>query len=353
MDPITQGALGANAAQLFRRQGVLGWAWFLGMLGGLLPDLDIIIRSSEDPFVALRYHRHFSHSLIVIPLGGFIVASLWFFRARFHSIRWHIYLAATAGFATHALLDSLTSYGTMLLWPFDDTRYAFDVISIIDLFFTLPLIFFVVWAQRKQKRRIALAGFLYCLIYIGFCFYQHERALEAQVQIADRRGHKIERGKAHPSLGNNILWRSIYEYKGRFYSDAIRVPWFGSAEFMPGGETEELKSLDLSEIEPEKRPVVREKLEFFRTFSDGWLGRDKSGPVIIGSRTYEYAADLRYSLLPHEMKGLWGIYLNPQYNGLPLRFKRREISDAKTGENFNILWRLINGEHRGLQALSE
>ena len=48
MDPLTQGLLGAAAAQvvLGKRLGHRGW--IAGAIGGLLPDADILIRSTVD-----------------------------------------------------------------------------------------------------------------------------------------------------------------------------------------------------------------------------------------------------------------------------------------------------------------
>ena len=45
---------------------------------------------------------------------------------------------STIGYATHGIIDSLTSYGTQLFWPFSNDRFATNTISIIDPLFTLP-----------------------------------------------------------------------------------------------------------------------------------------------------------------------------------------------------------------------
>ena len=74
MDPVTQGAFGAVFAQLKGRQKDLAKAGVIGALAGMAPDLDILIRSDTDPLLALEYHRHFSHSLSFIPIGGLIVS---------------------------------------------------------------------------------------------------------------------------------------------------------------------------------------------------------------------------------------------------------------------------------------
>ena len=73
MDPVTQSALGhllpkRKATQI--RYGPRN----PGCIGGLAPDLDVLISSSEDPLLFLEYHRQFTHSLIFIPFGSLFVS---------------------------------------------------------------------------------------------------------------------------------------------------------------------------------------------------------------------------------------------------------------------------------------
>ncbi len=39
-------------------------------------DLDVLIKSSTDPLLALEYHRHFTHSLLFIPVGALVCTLL-------------------------------------------------------------------------------------------------------------------------------------------------------------------------------------------------------------------------------------------------------------------------------------
>src|SRR5689334_9710027 len=114
MDPVTQGALGAavSLALLSKRVPLSSarLAW-VGALGGMAADLDVLIRSDTDPLLAVEFHRHFTHSLAFIPIGG-LLASLPWFASR--SLRQHarfVVLASTLGYATHAVLDACTTYG--------------------------------------------------------------------------------------------------------------------------------------------------------------------------------------------------------------------------------------------------
>ncbi len=74
MDPLTQGAIGAAAAQCGARPERMKMAALVGGLAGILPDADIFIRSARDPLLSLDFHRQFTHSLAFVPVGAAIAA---------------------------------------------------------------------------------------------------------------------------------------------------------------------------------------------------------------------------------------------------------------------------------------
>ena len=88
MDPITQGAIGAIVATAVAPAKHVRLAAFVGWAGGMLADADIFIRSASDPLLNIEYHRHFSHSLLFIPVGALICAAfVWMFvRKRFSDV---------------------------------------------------------------------------------------------------------------------------------------------------------------------------------------------------------------------------------------------------------------------------
>ena len=61
MDPLSQAAIGAAAAQSGSRASTLRHALWIGALAGMAPDLDVLIQSNTDPLLALEYHRQFTH----------------------------------------------------------------------------------------------------------------------------------------------------------------------------------------------------------------------------------------------------------------------------------------------------
>ena len=78
MDPFTQGIVGTTVAQSGAKKDTLIIASFIGLLAGLAADLDIFIRSSDDPLLFLEYHRHFTHSIFFIPFGALICSIVFY-----------------------------------------------------------------------------------------------------------------------------------------------------------------------------------------------------------------------------------------------------------------------------------
>ena len=124
----------------------------IGFLAGLVPDLDVLIRSSNDPILSLEYHRQFTHSLFFIPFGAFIVALMIFPLVKRSLSLKTVYIASFLGYATHGLIDACTSYGTLIFWPFSDVRVAWNNISVVDPLFTIPILVLVFAAIIKRKR---------------------------------------------------------------------------------------------------------------------------------------------------------------------------------------------------------
>ena len=105
MDPLSQGALGAAAAQAVARPEHARWAGLLGGLAGMAPDLDVLVRSKSDPLLFLEYHRQFSHAFAFIPVGALLCAVLLFPLARRRLSFGRTVGFCLVGHATHGVLD--------------------------------------------------------------------------------------------------------------------------------------------------------------------------------------------------------------------------------------------------------
>ena len=300
MDPVSQGVLGAAAAQAFARPRQVAAAGLLGALSGMAPDLDVLIRSSVDPLLFLEFHRQFTHSLVFIPIGAALCAAVLFPLAR----RWcrakEVYLYCLIGYATHGLLDACTSYGTLLYWPFSNARVAWNNISIVDPLFTIPLLVLVVLAARRGRVAFARVAFAWAVVYLAVGLVQRDRAETAGLAIARARQHAPASVEAKPAFASLLLWKTIYEYGGRYYVDAVRVGT-GSVYF-PGQSTPRLVvERDLPWLDSETQQA--RDLERFRWFSQDHLAIDARQPHDV--------IDIRYSMLPDRIDPLWGIRLDP------------------------------------------
>lgn len=330
MDPLSQATLGAAAAQSLIKKPDLARIALIGALAGLAPDLDVLIQSSTDPLLQLEYHRQFTHSLIFIPVGALLCAiAFWPFMRRHMSFK-AIWLTALAGYATHALLDACTTYGTLLLWPFSDARIAWNTISVIDPVFTLPLLGFVIAAGIKKSQFIGRLGMAWVAFYLSIGVIQEERAIAAGEALAADRGHAPAVVSAKPSFGNLLLWKTVYEYDDHFWVDAVRAG--GDVTIIEG---DHVARLNLQSSFPwlDTDSQQARDVERFRWFSNDYLAIDSDDPFLI--------VDMRYSHLPNEIKGLWGIRLDPDASADEhVTWIARRSADS---ERFEQLWAMLKG----------
>ena len=331
MDPLSQATIGAVAAQSTITRQDLARLGLIGALAGMAPDLDVLIQSSTDPLLQLEYHRQFTHSLVFIPIGAIVCAvAFWPFVRRHMSFK-AVWFTALVGYATHGLLDACTTYGTLLLWPFSDARIAWNTISVVDPLFTLPLLGFAITAALRKSQLIGRLGMAWVAFYLSIGVIQEERALAAGEALAAQRGHAPAIVSAKPSFGNLLLWKTVYEYGDQFWVDAVRAG--GSVTIIEG---EHVERLNLTAAFPwlDAKSQQARDVERFRWFSNDYLAIDRDDPSLI--------VDMRYSHLPNEIQGLWGIRLNPDAS---VDEHVTWIARRSAGsERFEQLWAMLKGK---------
>jgi inner membrane protein len=333
MDPFTQGLLGATAvANMPTRNTSRGTAITMGFLAGMAADLDVLIRSSGDPLLFLEYHRQFTHSLIFIPLGGIICGLVLhaLFARRKGISRWPSILYCTLGYATHALLDACTSYGTQLYWPFSNERVSWDIISIIDPLYTLPIAALLLLGMKAQRRWAAHLALAWMFAYPSLGWWQHQRAETAGYQLAASRGHQVLSLAAKPSFANILLWKVIYRSPDHYYVDAIRV---GTSITVFTGTS--INALDINKDLPWLVANSQQAIDIerFRWFSQDFIALSADSPHRI--------IDFRYSLLPNETDALWSIELSPDSPHQHVKYQtHRSDGSSKIKE----LWHMLRNE---------
>jgi len=300
MDIVTQGLAGAVLAQSFSKGHETRLALVIGFMAGLLADIDALFTQSDvDPLLQLDFHRHFTHSIFFIPFGGLIAALLmWPVLKKYLPFK-RVLLFTTAGYATSGLIDACTSYGTSLLWPLTDERISWNIISILDPLFSFALIAAIAFAAVKRTPRYAAFGVCFAISYMLVGFAQHERVEAMAMALAESRGHTVERIEIKPTMGNLVLWRSIYEADGYFHMDAMRAGLSGEKQYI-GESVKRFEFSDLPEVT--EGSVLAEDIKRFRFFSDGYIALFPGEKPMLG--------DTRYSMLPTSTKPIWGIELD-------------------------------------------
>lgn len=322
MDPLTQGLLGAVAAQAVLPARHARAAWVGGLAGGLLPDADVALGPWSDPALPWELHRHFTHGLVMAPVMGLLAAGLVLLVVPpLRAARKAVLAAALLGALTHAPLDLCTSYGTKVGWPFTRHDFTLDLYPIIDPLFTLVLVLGVVLSAVRSRRRPAALALAFVALYTGAALAQRAEALEAQATLARLRGHVPVRARVLPLPGSLLAWRSLYEVDGQAVADLLRItPWDG-VQWVEGGRLPLLAAGQEAEgiSAPAGRARVLDVARRYRTFADGWVARLPGEPTALG--------DLRFSLDPG-WRPPWALRLASAPGEPPVRWESRPLVEG-------------------------
>ena len=330
MDILTQGLIGAGVSQSVARREHVVKASLVGFVAGLLADADVLIRSSSDPLLSLEYHRHFTHAIFFIPFGALIAFALLWPLFRKHLSNRHLYLYCLSGFLFSGFIDACTSYGTHLLWPFSDTRIAWSIISIIDPVFTGILLITIMIGLKTRKQVFVRVGIACCAAYLMLGVMQQQRAETAIHALAQQRGHEIEKIIVKPTIGNILLWRSVYLDDDRFYIDAARA-----GRIVTIFEGDGITRFDPGTMAIDPGSTLANDIARFDHFSDGYVVHYPNRPDVLG--------DIRYSMTPLGIEPLWGITLYPDKPDRDVDYRfYRESDKAARQEFIDMLLNRVN-----------
>lgn len=352
MDPVTHALFGASVGQLGFRRSLGRRALVYGALGALLPDIDSLGTIVLDPLAEWVHHRGVTHSIFFAPVAGTLLGgAVW---------RWHrrrarkrpedatlLRLAEPerhrtwtwlfiAVLITHPLLDLFTHYGTQLLAPFSDHRFAIPALPIVDPAYTLILLASVLigtFARRPATAVRTAAAALFAIYgYTLYGWALNEAAAGTAARQLAAEGERITRLEAYPTIFQPY-WRRIVVDNG----DEVLVG-FHSA-LAP-------RRIEWARLRPDDGPLVEALAasragETLAWFADGnvlWRVRNGAGSTLVEAR------DLRYGLPGDSVAGFWGVRARLAPDGSfvepPRVFHDRP---RPTKENLRRMWRDIFG----------
>ena len=311
MDLLTHAAIGAAGAAAIAPSRLTRIAALTGALAGLLPDTDILIASDADPLLNLEFHRHFTHSLLFVPVGAALVAALVWWLLKRRTPFSQLYAFAFVGYLLSPLLDACTSYGTHLLWPFSERAVAWNIVSVVDPLFTLALLVPLLMGLVRRNAALTRLALLVAAAGLSIGWMQKERAEDLASQLAASRGHVPERLLVKPTLANMVLWRSVYEYQGTIHVDAVRVGAPGSGRTYAGESGPRIDPQRDLALPPGSR--AQQDLLRFDRFTNAWMVRHPRRSELVG--------DARYAMLPTSIEPLWGIVIDPAAPNQPVQFE--------------------------------
>ena len=210
MDTLTHALSGALLARATAPRGApprsIPRRVAAGFCACAFPDIDFVI-GFIGSVEYLMNHRGATHSLLLLPLWAVVVA--WVIAKLLREPRgWRaLYGVCALGIGAHILGDLITSYGTMILAPVSNARFAWGTTFIIDLWFTgIILAGLGASALRYSSRAPSIAA---CTVLVGYVLFQgwaRNEALEFASRHAASLGRVNAEIAAYPRAVSPFNW---------------------------------------------------------------------------------------------------------------------------------------------------
>ncbi len=229
MDPLPHALTGAALS----RAGLNRWCRCAApvlVLAAATPDIDVVT-SWWGSTIYLHYHRHLTHSLVMMPLTALLplLPLLVVGLASGKGFDWkRAYGLALVGVASHIAIDWTNSYGVRPFLPLSDRWYHLDIIGLYDLWLWAVLLLAAlapllarlvsseIGARPGSGRGLAMFALLF---FAGFGlarYLLHDRAVAA-LESRLYQGTTPRSVAAFPGRSDPFLWRGVVETDG-FYS---------------------------------------------------------------------------------------------------------------------------------------
>ena len=220
MDNITHSLTGALTAKFIESRPTQPeeknalrrtFFWFF-VVAANFPDIDVLAGLTGDPVLSLRHHRGITHSILFAPFLALVPALAFRLFSKVHNLKL-LWIISLLGILIHIFFDLVTSFGTRILLPLSDTRYALDWLFIIDPLFTLLLAAFLLTGKWLPQRRslITSIGVTVMVLYVLVAAFNHGMAEIRVKEAARKEGVTWTRISTLPQPLSLFRWQGLVQ----------------------------------------------------------------------------------------------------------------------------------------------
>ncbi|MCC6290055.1 MAG: metal-dependent hydrolase [Chitinophagaceae bacterium] len=212
MDSLTHIVLGACIGEVIAGKQLGKKAMLLGAIAQSIPDIDAVGSFWMNEADDIVTHRSLTHSILFALMVSWLLA--WVSHKIFHrnNVAMKKYLLLfSVNIFVHIFIDTFNAYGTELLYPFNDTRFSFNLVFVADPLFSIwPLIAFV-WllvakSRYAYRKKIAAYAIAMSVIYAGYAFTNKMNIERAVAYNLEQQHIASESYFTTPTILNSWLW---------------------------------------------------------------------------------------------------------------------------------------------------
>ncbi|MBN8851098.1 MAG: hypothetical protein BGO55_28635 [Sphingobacteriales bacterium 50-39] len=229
MDSITHIALGAIIGDAVAGRKIGRIAMLLGAVAQSLPDIDFVASSWMDTAHDVMAHRGITHSLLFVAVVALLFAWVgrWRWRGAGMSFGWWFFFAGLELFI-HIFIDAFNAYGTGWFEPFSHYRVSFNILFVVDPFFSIWLgISFIVLLFLKSHSRWRVFWIRFGLImsccYFYYCLLNKYRIDKWATEALHSQRIQYDRYFTTPTPLNNWLWYIVAEDSAGFHAGYLSL----------------------------------------------------------------------------------------------------------------------------------
>ncbi len=201
------------------------WPMIAMIVAANLPDIDFVIRFFGAGFY-LVHHRELSHSLIGIVLLSIILAAVF---TKLKEKEFNKYfIIGLVGTSSHLFLDLITSWGTQILYPFNNVRYEFSLIPIIDVYVLAIFITGIIFIRMNHVSREKVARAT-LFVFLVFLLFKSGLKIYADTAVENLNGYQDVH--VMPSFSSPFKWRAIINEPDIYIVNDFDVSTTGFGEF--------------------------------------------------------------------------------------------------------------------------